>query len=231
MTQRTGSEVKERVQPLITDNQVAQYLRNNLNFFEKNPAVLADLQVSHASGSAVSLIEKQVSVLRDENRHLRSRIRELVEIARENDALMSRLHSLSVALIDSNHLDQFLDTICERLRIDFRAERVSVRIITDEETDRRELVKLDEPALELFESILARGKPVCGRFNRQQLQFLFDERLDDIGSVALVPLGDIKPLGMFAIASTEKDRFSAGMSTQFLSYLGDIAGAALRRLL
>ena len=53
-----------------TENLVADYLKNNLDFFVKNPAILAELKIPHEHGGAISLVEKQLTVLREQNRKL-----------------------------------------------------------------------------------------------------------------------------------------------------------------
>lgn len=214
----------------IDERDVVAYLKKNPNFLSKHPEVLAELDISHETGDAVSLIERQVSVLRDDNRQLRHRIRELVDIARENDALMAKLHQLSVAIVRVDSLDGFVSVLDEHLKRDFSADQVSVRFLFESARGRDEFVAEDHEGLHLFESILLRKKPVCGRFNNQQLEFLFGEQAEKVGSAAVMPLADVDSIGLFAIASADKERFRAGMSTVFLSYLAEVAAAVLKRL-
>ncbi len=215
-----------------SDEEVAEYLRSHPDFFERHPDVLSRLNIAHQTAGAVSLIERQVAVLRQEARELRQKIRELVDIARENDALMARLHKLSIALLEADCRDSFIELLSERLEQDFEADMVAVRLLVAPEClcGRPELITRDAEGLELFESILARRKPVCGRFNRQQREFLFGERAGQVGSVALVPLFDMESRGLVAIASSDAERFRAGMSTVFLGYLGEVVSAVLKRV-
>jgi len=231
MSQHSQHEAKAQ-RALCTAKDVSNYLRQNISFFNDHPDVLSELSIPHATGGAVSLIERQVEVLRRENKQLRTRIRDLVEIAKENDHLLARMHRLSVDLISAQDLDELLDTIYDRLRHDFSADFAAIRLIGDYTgmaTHRVEFVSSSHEGLMLFDNILLRRKPVCGRFNSHQLNFLFGESAAAIGSMALVPFFSGASSGFFVIASRSPDRFKAGMSTVFLSYLGDIVSATLQR--
>ena len=225
--EKQGGEIKD-----VSAQDVADYLSKHPDFFDRQEEVLKAIEVPHQAGTAVSLIERQVGVLRQENRTLRGKIRDLVDIAKENDALMARMNRLSADLVSSESLDTAMKVLSDRLTHDFSAQGVSIRLIGDFGSQtagsRAELLSSDEDQLSLFESILARGKPVCGRFNIQQLDFMFGEKEEQMKSVAVIPLGD-GSVGFLAIGSEDPERFRAGISTSFLSYLGEIAGAVIKR--
>jgi len=231
MTVKDYTEGKQ-MSSRLSEREIVEYLRKNPEFFNHHPELLVDLKIPHDTGGAVSLIERQISVLRDDNRQLRQRIRDLVEIARENDALMGRLHELSLNLIRAKAVDTFFLILADHLKRDFAADLVAIKVFANNGTEgtRREFISPKADGLALFDSILARKKPVCGRFNQAQLAFLFDEVSEQVGSAAVVPLVYKDSIGMFAVASHDKERFRAGMSTLFLSYLGEIGGAVLHRL-
>ena len=85
----------------------------------------------------------------------------------------------------------------------------------------------DDANLKSFESLFASGKPRCGQARDSQREFLFAADAPDIGSVALVPLGEHGSLGLLALGSTERDRFHPGMSTEFLARLADLIADAV----
>ena len=63
-----------------------------------------------------------------------------------------------------------------------------------------------------------------------QREFLFGQEANDVGSVALVPLGDKgAPIGLLVLGSTDRDRFHPGMSTEFLARMADLISDALTR--
>ena len=91
------------------------------------------------------------------------------------------------------------------------------------------LVSADDVNLKSFESLFTSGKPRCGQARDTQREFLFAADAPDIGSVALVPLGDHGSLGLLALGSTDRDRFHPGMSTDFLARLADLISDVLSR--
>ena len=216
---------------VVSEKDVADYLNEHPNFFNVHPETLALVEVAHQTPGAVSLIERQVAVLRQQNKQLRGRIKELAEIARDNDTLIAKLHRLSMELIKCTSLDNYIEVLVQGLEENFAADAASVRLIADVAAgSRAELVGRTATGWNLFESILARRKPVCGRFNAQQLEFLFGSRAELIKSVAVVPIADMQSLGLIVVGSADPERFRAGMSTAYLCYLGEMAYAVLQRL-
>lgn len=228
-TQVPSSEKKTK--STIATKDVIDFLRHNDDFFVENASLLKDLTIPHPNQGVVSLIERQVALLRSENKDLRNKIKELVDIAKENDQLMLKLHQVSTELVKAKNIDEYLTIINERLLVDFKAEAVVIKLIGEFKASRSDvLVQRDAESLKSFASILKQGKPICGRFNQQQLESLFGNKVENIKSIAFVPImnGD-KAMGFFAVASNDQDRFRAGISTVFLNQLAEIASASLHR--
>src|SRR6202034_2930425 len=90
----------------LNDTSVAEYLQTYPDFFERNGALLAKLRLPHLrdAGATVSLVERQVEVLRERNQTLERKLKELVDVARANDGLADRIHRLTQRLIPAQHL-------------------------------------------------------------------------------------------------------------------------------
>ena len=226
----TSQQTQTQALPL-EEKTVADYLRDNPEFFHTNTSLLAALQIPHAVGPAVSLVEHQVKVLRDQNSQLKRKLMDLVHVARDNNRLNERLHQLTLGLINANSLEALLDTLRENLLGEFKADTVVMRLTNIPEAQARECgVDIYDPEageLEQFESFLKSSRPQCGRFKPEQLQYLFGDQAQAIESVALVPLGDKTSLGLLAIGSREASRFHPGMGTLFLTHLGELTGLLL----
>ena len=82
-TQRKAEFVEEQ----LSEQAVHDYLAAHPDFFERHSTLLSSLHLPHASGGAVSLVERQVSVLRQKELKLQRQLRELLNVARENDTL------------------------------------------------------------------------------------------------------------------------------------------------
>jgi len=216
-----------------TAEQISGYLDKHPEFFDEHPDVLASLRLAHTSGKAVSLIERQVQVLREQNEGLKSRLMELVNVARDNDRLNSRMHQMTLDLLQAGSLAELLDRLEDHLRNEFKADAIAVRLAGLDESRRREsgveALLLDDSTRALFPASLRDGKPQCGRLKQQQLDFLFAGQAQDIESAAVIPLGDQGDRGLLAIGSREVNRFNPCMGTLFLSHLGELLVVLLRR--
>ena len=95
------TNAKESDGPNLKAEDVSEFLLCNPDYFIKNPEVLTAIQVPHITGEAVSLVEKQLSLLREQNSQAQKKLHELIEIARQNEELARRMHSLSLTLMDA----------------------------------------------------------------------------------------------------------------------------------
>jgi uncharacterized protein len=225
-------------QDAINDGSVTQYLETYPDFFERNVALLAKLRLPHLreSSATVSLVERQVEVLRERNQALERKLAELVAVARANDALSQRIHCLSQRLIRGRTLLETINAAETSLREDFDA-RNSVLVLFMEQAKDLEaaagrFLKTAQPgdeAVKSFESLLQSGKPRCGQIRDAQRDFLFGKDCVEIGSVALAPLGAKGALGLLAIGASDADRFHPAMSTEFLTRIGELLANALTR--
>ena len=114
----------------ITDEAITKYLNCNPDFFVNNQDILSRLRIPHDSGKAVSLIEKQVGVLRSKSRHLENSLRDLIAVARQNENLHDRLHTLIQEIITAPTLNDIVALTQTSLRDNFSAEDVHILLIT-----------------------------------------------------------------------------------------------------
>lgn len=226
----TSAETRSSANP--DAGQVADYLREHPEFFNEAAELLAELRIPHPVKGAVSLLERQVESLRDQNRDLRRKLMELVQVARENDRLNERVHQLILDLIAARSMEQIIDTLNDHLQGEFKADTVAVLLHDVAEDKARETgilrVERDHPSLQHFETFYKTGRPLCGRLKQVQLDFLFGDQAPAVGSAALIPVGRDAEQGMLAIGSSETNRFHPGIGTLFLAHLGELLGAFLK---
>jgi uncharacterized protein len=214
------------------EESVASYLQRNPEFFERHQAVLARLKLPHArGGSTISLVERQIEVLREKQAALENKLAELVRVARANDAIAERLHRFTRRLLRAVPRATAIAHIEAGLREDFDAFHAALVLIGAPPDPTLPSFVRTVPAadaqLKSFESLFANGKPRCGQARDSQREFLFGPEGLEMGSVALVPLGDKGALGLLALGSADRDRFHPGMSTEFLARLADLISDAL----
>lgn len=216
----------------ITAEEIADYLRDHPGFFNEHPDLLAEIKVPHVSGDAVSLVERQVSVLRAENEQTKKQLHELIEIARQNEELARRLHQLSLILMDESDPRDIFSTLYDNLARNFHADRVSVRLFCDpafiDTYAGDEFAGKDVTEKSLFKTIIEKREPLCGRMKQQQQVFLFGDDGNEIASAVMVPLHGEDWGGILSIGSFDPDRFQPGMGVELLANLGEILSFILK---
>lgn len=225
-----GAEINEG-----EEQAIGAYLRQNPDFFVRNEALLAHLRLPHARGSAaVSLVERQVEVLREKNQTLEGRLAELVAVARGNDQLADRIHRYTRRLMRATSRREIVEQLEKSLREDFEVFHSALVLFGDAGAGLEAgrfvmLVERGDSRLAGFETLLSAGKPRCGQVRDSQREFLFGTEAAAIASLALVPLGGEIPTGILALGSPERDRFHPGMGTEFLTRMGELLSDALSR--
>ena len=220
----------------LSEEAVREYLEANPDFFEHQGALLSSLSVPHGSGEAISLVERQVSVLRQKEIKLERQLKDLIEVARANDTLAAKIHELSLQLMGAKDLHATISAIEKAMRSGFGADQ-SVLVLFNDPTMFEDIdagrffrvVERSDEALKPFDTFLNGSGPRCGQVRDSQREFLFHDDSDEIGSVAMVPLGEDAQIGFLAIGSADADRFHPGMSIDFLARVGDLVAGALGR--
>lgn len=207
---------------------VIEYLKRHPDFFIRHPTLLAQMEIAQPQGPTVSLTERQLGVLREENRRLQRQLNNLIAIAKENEKLNQRIQRLIVSLSGAESADEFFNSLYDILQNEFSSDIVVVRLFglpSPSLAGRQEFVEYDAQIFTLFENILTTHQPVCGRLPTEQTTFLFAK--EKIASAVLIPLGVPKPQGMLAIGSKEVSRFHADMGTDLLKYMGELISQML----
>ena len=214
----------------LSEEAIEKYLRAHPDFFERHANLLAVLKIPHPARGAISLIEKQVDVLRAKNRQMERKLIDLVQVARDNEGLSTRLHRLALGLMEADNLDAALATSKELLRNDFQSTQVVIKLLADENEKRRtgiHFVSRDDPKLTMFKELFDSRRPVCGQLTAAEAKYLFGKQAGEISSAVMIPLYAARDIGILALGSQQKDRFHTGMGTLFLGYLGELISRAV----
>ncbi len=218
----------------IEEESIAAYLQRTPDFFERHQAVLARLRLPHArGGTTISLVERQIEVLREKQAALENKLAELVRVARANDAISERLQRFTRRLLlGAVPREQAVARIEAGLREDFDAFHAALVLIGEPSSPAASprfvrTVAVTDPNLKSFETLFSSGKPRCGQARDSQREFLFGPEGPEMGSVALVPLGMKGSMGLLALGSADRERFHPAMSTEFLARLAELITEAL----
>jgi uncharacterized protein YigA (DUF484 family) len=211
-------------------HSIASYLHEHPEFFQQHPELLARMQVQHPhGGKAISLSERQMLVLREQNRLLEDKLRELIQFGDENDNIGERVHRITLALMMAQDIDVLLQSLYHNLRGDFSVPAVALRLwpalMTQSLT---EAAPVSEEVRVFAESLT---QPYCGGQAMFESAEWFSASSVQLSSYAYVALRAENAFGLLALASDDAERFYSGMGTLYLKRMGELISMALRRFL
>ncbi len=236
----------------LSNDAVFGYLTRHPEFFVNNQDILARLRIPHDAGKAVSLIEKQVSVLRGKCSHLENSLSDLIAVARQNELLYQRLHTLIQEIITASSLAEIVALTQGSLRENFNAEEVHILLIAAAPKRAPRKIKADAAAesasapraraarlakvtgatvvrhtdkrIKHFSELFDDGQTLCGMPNTEQLTAMMGKEHANVGSAAMIPLHFERKLGVVMLTSRDESRFGATKGVMFLNQLGELLG-------
>jgi len=218
-------------QQLAIDLEIISLLRDNPDILERRPELLSLLEISHHSGSAVSLIERQVAVLRQQAQTQEDRLRELMNVARDNQRLADSRHRLALNLFAAHDLDDVISIVLDALSNELSSDHAIIKLFSENkqrvEQSAGLFVDADNAALKAFKTMLEHKNTVCGKATAEQKSFLFEDNASSIKSVAIIPLVAGANLGVIGLGANDSERFKSSMGTDFLSHIGELVSASL----
>ncbi len=225
--------MNDQQQVQISEEQVTEYLQQHPDFFTDHLDLLEQMHIPHPSGSAISLISKQLELFRNKHQEQENQLTALIDIARENDAAFNRMHELTLAMLEANTLEEAVANLNEVLAECFLTDFVSVKIVKElpDSPLNNLFVDSDNPGLQLFSNVLSENQPKCGRPTLPQAQFLFGDIAAEVRSCAIIPMAFTRLEGLLAIGSRDEGRFHYSMGSLFLTQMSEIIGTRLISLL
>jgi len=219
----------------ISEDDIARYLANTPDFFERHAELLATVQLSSPHGHrAVSLQERQAEMLREKIRMLEHRIMEMIRNGNENVMISDKLHRWVLSLFDDSALSDLPDRVAQGIQTGFLVPQAVVKLwnVLPALLDAPFASAVSEDSREFAASLTA---PYCGvNAGFEAASWLQDPA--SAQSLALIPLrpgpmqGTGQAFGLLVLASPDPQRFHSGMGTDFLERIGELASAALGRL-
>jgi uncharacterized protein YigA (DUF484 family) len=199
-------------------DEVALYLQNNPQFFEEHAETLAQINLPHPHGGrTISLSERQMLALREKNKELEIKLREMISFAQDNDALQHKVHEFVVALFAARDLVTLQEMITHLLRDIFAIPHTVLH-----------LWQTNPPSAEVLAFADAQAQPVCLHHPAHDTTAWFGERAAQLHSYAYLPLhAGSETIGLLVLASEDKQRFYPEMGTVFLQRIADATASAL----
>ena len=221
------------IDPSITEDDIANFLANTPDFFERHAELLATVQLSSGHGvRAVSLQERQAGLLRDKIKLLEGKVVEMIRHGQENVVISEKLQRCTRNLLLTAHARELPSTIVKELKTQFAIPQAAIKVWLVNGIFSQESFSTNIGSdTQAFASSLT--TPYCGvNSGFEAANWLPDPAAAQ--SLALVPLREAPgqpAFGMLVLASPDAERFHADMGTDFLEQIGDLSGAALSRLL
>jgi len=214
----------------INSNQVAEFLKSHPDFFQQYPNVLASMDLEHQAKGAVSLIERQVTLLREHHQTTRLRLVELSNIAKTNEALLNRIRSLSIAAASESTPKNILGALSKVIIEEFRLDAVylvverkawpmySENVITVTAED---ITNLSHAIYDL--------PTFVGRPSEKIREIALKGKEETTASVTMACF-KYKGLNSYmVVGSRDENHFTNEMSTDFVSYIARFLEAILNR--
>ena len=224
--------------PALDPDDVAEYLKANPAFFDQYAELLSTIQVANPHGGrAIALSDRQVLALREDNRKLAAKLKEVVDFGQDNMDRSEKMQRLSVALLQARDLAAFVSSLYLHLREDFAIPHVAMRIWKETDRDTAGRAEFDPVSDALKDYAAGLEHPYCGASGNVEAAALFGDAASHVRSVGHLALrsggtGVDRPcVGLLALGSEDLTRFQSDMDTLYQERLAELVSAGLARLL
>jgi hypothetical protein len=214
----------------MSPEDVARYLKGHPEFFETYADMIGDISIPHPHGGrAIAISERQIISLREKNKILEGKLRELVQYGEENDAIGERVHRAAMAVMKPENLESLLQVLYYNLREDFAVPHAVLRLWS--EWDHPPLVEFGHSSQEVRIFADSLNQPYCSHKPMFETGEWFGGAGSLTKSYAYIPLRTDRVFGLLALASEDPQRFYPEMGTLYLKRLGQLISTALARFL
>lgn len=219
----------------LNDAAVAAYLEKHPGFFEGRDSLLLKLTLPHAhstnNGEAVSLVERQVSLLRDRNLESRRHLEELIESAKRNDAIFTKCQRLILSLLSAKDSTSFFKALEQGFKREFKSDAYSLIIFSEYANQINHFTSSisTASASQHIGGLMASKEPFLGVLRPGEQEFLFGNASSNVKSAAVLGLKGKRQFALLAIGNTDPNYFRPGMGTLFIGFIADVLARLLPR--
>lgn len=216
----------------LTAETVAEYLKDNPDFFQHRPELVERLSFSHQQQGTVSLVEIQMRRQRQRIEELEEEITHMMSLAAKNDRTFHQLMDLQKSLLACESIKVLAQSIMQySYNIGLKSHLL---LLEHSNSDWH----LSRDTYQRFTTNHLNGKDAyLGRLNRQDRYALFggdrfaNNDMSELGSYVILPLtAHNEPLGLLAFSSQEGGHFQPEMDTLFLRHLTELVAFMVKQL-
>ncbi len=213
----------QKLVPQISEEQVIDYLESHPDFFSDKDDLLADLIVPHKQDQTVSLVERQVSLLRERSMVARHKLDEFVASAKENNEIFEKSRRLILEMIEAQDPDQFFSALEKSFKQDFGCHAYSLIIFSDRPHQINHFTTSvsEVAAREFIGSLIRARQPTLGILRPAEQDFLFRHQSEKVKSAAVLSVRKNRQIALLAIGNEDANYFKPGMGTVFISFIAD----------
>tara|TARA_Y100001970_G_scaffold250037_1_gene321316 strand:- start:3845 stop:4510 length:666 start_codon:yes stop_codon:yes gene_type:complete len=212
----------------ISKEEVAEYLLLNPDFFKQNPEILKSIEAVHDAGGAVSLIQKQVELLRENYEATSGNLIELLKIAKQNEDIFKKSKNLVLLLIKASSIGQLIEECEAKFESEFGVDKCVLIFFKNDDSLPKGRIRPVKESLSSIGDIYSPNDIYIGEVNKTQADFVFGKR-STVRSCILVPIKNKDCPGILALGSKEKDKYNYEDDTLFLEFISDCLNNLLDR--
>lgn len=218
----------------LSAEQVEDYLRKHPEFFIARDELLADITLPHESGKAISLLERQVTILRERGIEARQKLNNLLENARNNDQLFDTTRNLVLALLRADNVTDIVNVTQDQLSNHSNIDACEIILVDHEDLRVSPSVRTEgyERLHREFSDVFRLKRTHCGALEAESIDYLFPGPSGHIRSTALCPvINNSEVLALLAVGNRAENYFNVNLDTLFLDFIGRVVGAVLENQL
>jgi len=213
----------------LIDKDVAAYLLANPDFFVDRDRLLLKIQVPHKSKGTISLVEKQLDVIRDRQKKTRRQLKEFVENAERNKEIFDKSRKLILSMMAAKRSSEFFAALEKGLKRDFGCKANSLVVFGKPKQINHFTSRIPAESARKYVGALMQSKvPTLGTLRPREQDFLFRDQSEKVKSAAVLTIRDKnKYLGMLAIGSSDTEYFTPDMDALFINFIAETLGKLL----
>jgi len=219
----------------LTAEDVVAFLRTHPDFFTEHDYLLKELRLPHDSGKAISLVQRQLTMFREQRDHYQSQLVDLVDTARENGRHFEKSRRLLMNLLDADSVDEVQVVLQESFSNDFKVDFCNLILAANSEDSLQcNVTVVSEEAIEacLGSDLPGLNKAHCGQLSRAQNELIFGtQQAEQVKSTAVIPVKEGDLLAVLSIGSKDPDYFHGNLDSVFLAYISESLAKILPALI
>ena len=195
----------------IDAKDVELFLLDNLDFFVTRESLVSEMKFKHSQSSASSILERQITKLRDEHKNIIELLKSFIDTASINEDLFKKSKDLTLKILESDTNDDIKEIVEESFKKDFGVDECIVEFF-----DNKAIDKLEKgTGLSMH-----KGAVHCGSFSNEKIALLFDDEKIESLVVAVIILKD--EIGLLKLGSHDRTKYLGDEDTTFIEYIRDI---------